>query len=41
MTIWNAATKKAYYLDARETAPHKANETMYEGNATLSYQGNV
>ena len=40
MTIWNATTKTAHYLDARETAPRNAYPNMFDGNASLSYKGN-
>ncbi|KAH0564712.1 glutathione hydrolase 1 proenzyme-like [Cotesia glomerata] len=39
MTIWDAKTKKAEFLNARETAPAKATRDMYGGNATASMFG--
>ncbi|XP_020279668.1 gamma-glutamyltranspeptidase 1-like isoform X2 [Pseudomyrmex gracilis] len=41
MTIWDAKTKKAYYLDARETAPSAADKNMFDGNAHLSMYGGL
>ncbi|XP_046419011.1 glutathione hydrolase 1 proenzyme-like [Neodiprion fabricii] len=41
MTIWDAATESAYYLDARETAPSLATQNMYGGNSTLSMYGGL
>ncbi|XP_078033870.1 glutathione hydrolase 1 proenzyme [Augochlora pura] len=41
MTIWDARTKTAAYLDARETAPAKASENMFKGNATLATFGGL
>ncbi|EZA60265.1 glutathione hydrolase 1 proenzyme isoform X1 [Ooceraea biroi] len=41
MTIWDAKTKKADYLDARETAPLKATEDMFDGNARLAMYGGL
>ncbi|XP_058800051.1 scoloptoxin SSD14-like [Phymastichus coffea] len=41
MTIYDAKTQKATFLDARETAPKLANETMFGGNATLSFAGGL
>lgn len=41
MTIWDAKTKKAYYLDARETAPSAADKNMFDGNAHLSMYGEI
>lgn len=41
MTIWDAETKKAYYLDARETAPNAADKNMFDGNAHLSMYGEI
>ncbi|XP_076657336.1 glutathione hydrolase 1 proenzyme [Halictus rubicundus] len=41
MTIWDAQKKTADYLDARETAPAKATENMFNGNATLSQFGGL
>lgn len=39
MTIWDAKKKTADFLDARETAPGLANETMFKKNASLSLIG--
>ncbi|XP_057325010.1 scoloptoxin SSD14-like [Microplitis mediator] len=39
MTIWDAKTGKAEFLNARETAPAKATRDMYDGNATSSMYG--
>lgn len=41
MTIWDATTKKADFLDARETAPLAATEDMFDGNAELSMYGRI
>lgn len=41
MTIWDASSKTANYLDARETAPAKATENMFNGNATLAQFGGL
>ncbi|XP_033324257.2 glutathione hydrolase 1 proenzyme [Megalopta genalis] len=41
MTIWDAQTKTARYLDARETAPAKATEDMFKGNASLATYGGL
>jgi len=41
MTIWDAKTKTADYLDARETAPMNATENMFDGNAHLSMYGRI
>ncbi|XP_076283202.1 glutathione hydrolase 1 proenzyme [Lasioglossum baleicum] len=41
MTIWDARNKTAKYLDARETAPAKATENMFDGNATLAQFGGL
>ncbi|XP_029048723.2 glutathione hydrolase 1 proenzyme-like [Osmia bicornis bicornis] len=39
MTIWDG--KKASYLDARETAPSKADKDMFQGDAKLSQRGGL
>lgn len=39
MTIWDAKSGTADYLDARETAPAAAEEKMFHGNAHLSMYG--
>ena len=39
MTIYNASTGKATFLNAREVAPLVANETMYDGDGDLSTTG--
>lgn len=39
MTIWDARGKTAKFLDARETAPAKATENMFEGNSSASMYG--
>lgn len=39
MTIWDASTNTAQFLDARETAPASATEDMFEGNSTSSMYG--
>ncbi|CAL7949448.1 unnamed protein product [Xylocopa violacea] len=41
MTIWDASTKTADYLDARETAPSGAREDMFQGNPKLSMYGGL
>lgn len=41
MTIWDAKSKKAAYLDARETAPSAATENMFDGNAHLAMYGGL
>ncbi|XP_011867582.1 PREDICTED: gamma-glutamyltranspeptidase 1-like [Vollenhovia emeryi] len=41
MTIWDAKSKTADFLDARETAPLAATEKMYDGNARLSMYGGL
>ncbi|KAL6446949.1 hypothetical protein ACFW04_001380 [Cataglyphis niger] len=41
MTIWDAKTKTADYLDARETAPIAATEDMFDGNAHLAMYGGM
>ncbi|XP_043255002.1 glutathione hydrolase 1 proenzyme-like isoform X1 [Colletes gigas] len=41
MTIWNARTKTADYLDARETAPSGAHENMFQGDLSLSMYGGL
>ncbi|KAG7204179.1 hypothetical protein KM043_002016 [Ampulex compressa] len=41
MTIWDAKTKTADYLDARETAPAGASRDMFHGNAHLSMYGGL
>ncbi|XP_032684542.1 scoloptoxin SSD14-like isoform X2 [Odontomachus brunneus] len=41
MTIWDAKTQKADFLDARETAPLAATEDMYDGNADLATYGGL
>ncbi|XP_025102476.1 glutathione hydrolase 1 proenzyme-like isoform X2 [Pomacea canaliculata] len=39
MTIYNRTTQKAIVVDARETAPGLANESMFEGNPASSSIG--
>lgn len=39
MTIWDAETQTAEYLDARETAPANATQDMYGGNPNLAMSG--
>ena len=39
MTIYDAKTDTAEFLDARETAPSAAYAEMYGGNASLSLYG--
>lgn len=39
MTIWDASTKTADYLDAREVAPSEANENMFHGDPQLAMFG--
>ncbi|XP_024887153.1 glutathione hydrolase 1 proenzyme-like [Temnothorax curvispinosus] len=41
MTIWDAKSKTADYLDARETAPMAATEDMFDGNAKLAMYGGL
>ncbi|KAI4499426.1 hypothetical protein M0802_005322 [Mischocyttarus mexicanus] len=41
MTIWDAENGTAAYLDARETAPAKANKTMFDGNPNSSMYGGL
>ncbi|XP_011696819.1 PREDICTED: gamma-glutamyltranspeptidase 1-like isoform X2 [Wasmannia auropunctata] len=41
MTIWDARSKTADYLDARETAPIAATEDMFDGNAHLAMYGGL
>ncbi|XP_011636306.1 glutathione hydrolase 1 proenzyme-like [Pogonomyrmex barbatus] len=41
MTIWDAKSKTADYLDARETAPMAATEDMFDGNAHLAMYGGL
>lgn len=41
MTIWDARTKTANYLDARETAPSDAHKDMFKGNPDLATYGKV
>ncbi|KZC06406.1 PREDICTED: gamma-glutamyltranspeptidase 1-like [Dufourea novaeangliae] len=41
MTIWDARTKTADYLDARETAPAKATENMFDGDPNLAMYGGL
>ncbi|XP_018357572.1 PREDICTED: gamma-glutamyltranspeptidase 1-like [Trachymyrmex cornetzi] len=41
MTIWDANSKTAISLDARETAPMNATEDMFNGNAHLSMYGGL
>ncbi|XP_054010591.1 glutathione hydrolase 1 proenzyme-like [Hylaeus anthracinus] len=41
MTIWDARTKTADYLDARETAPAAARENMFQGDPKLSMYGGL
>lgn len=39
MTIYDAKTGKAEFVNARETAPHDADENMFKGNASLAIKG--
>lgn len=39
MTIWDAETKKADFLDAREIAPLAATEDMFDGNPNSALFG--
>lgn len=39
MTIYDASTKEAHYIDARETAPSDATVDMYHGNPNASLLG--
>lgn len=39
MTVYHRATKSAYVLDARETAPSSATKKMYPLNSELSKNG--
>ncbi|XP_076234085.1 glutathione hydrolase 1 proenzyme isoform X2 [Calliopsis andreniformis] len=41
MTIWDARTKTADYLDARETAPALAHKDMFQGDADLAMYGGL
>ncbi|XP_035218824.1 scoloptoxin SSD14-like isoform X2 [Stegodyphus dumicola] len=41
MLFYNKSERKAYYLDARETAPESATRDMFEGNATLAKMGGL
>ncbi|XP_076762320.1 glutathione hydrolase 1 proenzyme isoform X2 [Xylocopa sonorina] len=41
MTIWDASTKTAHYLDARETAPSGAHKDMFHGNPDLATYGGL
>ncbi|XP_031825343.1 glutathione hydrolase 1 proenzyme [Nomia melanderi] len=41
MTIWDARNKTARFLDARETAPAKAKENMFERNSSASMYGGL
>lgn len=41
MTIWDAETQTADYIDARETAPLAATEDMYGDNSNLSLIGGL
>lgn len=41
MLYYNRTQKAAYYIDARETAPEKATEDMFHGNATLAQFGGL
>ncbi|KAI4489122.1 hypothetical protein M0804_004620 [Polistes exclamans] len=41
MTIWDAENGMADYLDARETAPAKATEKMFDGDPNLSLYGGL
>lgn len=39
MTIYDAPSGEATFLNARETVPGGAHSTMFRGNKTLSYRG--
>lgn len=39
MTIYDSEKNETAFLNARETAPAKAHQRMYEGNANLSVYG--
>ncbi|XP_076166612.1 glutathione hydrolase 1 proenzyme [Ptiloglossa arizonensis] len=41
MTIWDARSNTADYLDARETAPSRATENMFQGDPSLSMYGGL
>ncbi|GFT38492.1 glutathione hydrolase 1 proenzyme [Nephila pilipes] len=41
MLYYNRTQKAAYYIDARETAPEKATEDMFQGNASLAQFGGL
>ena len=41
MTVYNAATGKTEFLNAREVAPLAAYETMYDGDGSVSATGDV
>lgn len=41
MTIYDPETKTGYTLDSREVAPLAANETMFNGNSSLSQKGQI
>ncbi|XP_026669040.1 glutathione hydrolase 1 proenzyme-like isoform X3 [Ceratina calcarata] len=41
MTIWDANTKTADYLDAREVAPGKADRDMFKGDPELAKYGGL
>ncbi|GFS58534.1 glutathione hydrolase 1 proenzyme, partial [Trichonephila inaurata madagascariensis] len=41
MLYYNRTQQAAYYIDARETAPEKATEDMFQGNATLAQFGGL
>ncbi|KAG8177919.1 hypothetical protein JTE90_015354 [Oedothorax gibbosus] len=41
MMYYNRTLGRAFYLDAREVAPAKANATMFHGNASLAQHGGL
>ncbi|XP_033215538.1 glutathione hydrolase 1 proenzyme-like, partial [Belonocnema kinseyi] len=41
MTIWNATTKSAYFLNAREMASRHAKYDMFKGNESLAQKGGL